>query len=164
MGNSVGFYAVADQLQAGRVGIPAMADFDLPTAETGAVSRNVQRLSVTTISAECDVPSQLQVTHSECVNMEAATSTQSLISMESGQCAGSCPEVPMDQEAEESEGQDGDEGETILPWRTSDRQVDLQVSVDTEQVATESERIVDVEMLTSRLICEETYDNNELKF
>ena len=161
MGNSVGFYAVADQLQAGRIGSTVLANFGLPIAETGLETGNVERLSVTTICAEDDVPSLVQLTHSDCANMESASSTQSLISVESGR---SCSEVQIGQEVLECEEVDDDACHTALPQRSSDMQDDIQVCVGTQCVDTESEGIdgvADVKRLTAKLICEESYDNNE---
>ncbi|MPC81814.1 hypothetical protein E2C01_076449 [Portunus trituberculatus] len=158
MGNSVGFYAVADQLQAGRIGSTVLANFGLPIAETGLESRNVERLSVTTICAEDDVPSLVQVTHSDCASMEAATSIQSLISVESGR---SCSEVQMGQEVQECEEVGGDASDRILTQRSSDVRDNIQVCVGPQRMDTESEETVDVKRLTARLIYEESYDNNE---
>lgn len=160
MGNSVGFYAVADQLSAGRVSSPAQTDLDMLITEAGATSRNVKRLSVTSISSQDGASSQVPVTPSVCVAMEARTSLQSLNSMEGCQSAASGTE-DQDQEAKETEEGCGSTVEVAaLPCSTSTSDDERHPYIGTPREQNILEGSDGTEGLKCEQFCKETYDNS----
>lgn len=161
MGNSVGFYAVADQLNAGRVSSPAQTDLDMLITETGAGSRNVKRLSVTSISSQHVAPSQVYAIPSECVDMETRASTQNLNAVESCHSGEFCSEVQRGQEPREME--EGDECIVVTaasPRNTSAGEDEHHSYEDKPLKHSNLEGPSDTTGLNFGHFCEETYDNN----
>lgn len=161
MGNSVGFYAVTDQLNAGRVGSPAQTDLNMLITETRMGSRNVKRLSVTSITAQDVAPSQGHAIPSKCVSMEARASAQSLNSEESSHSTGFCCEVQRGQEAREiEEGYDCIVETAASPRSTSAGEDECHSNVDSQREQSNLEGLVDTKGLYFGHFCEEAYDNN----
>lgn len=162
MGNSVGFYAVADQLNAGRVGSPAQSELDMLITETGVGSRNMKRLSVNSISSQGNTQSQACATSFECVDMEARISTPSSNSVESGQSAGFRFEVERSQEARDTEEGCDITIETAASSRTPCTDEDERHSyVDTPIREANVEGPSGTEGLDYEHFRDETFDNSE---
>lgn len=159
MGNSVGFYAVADQLSAGRVSSPAQTDLDMLITGAGAGSRNVKRLSVTSINSQDVALPQTHAVPSECVDMEARTLTQSLNIVEGCQSAGFCSEMPRGQEARDTEEYDSVSEPAVSPRSTSSGE-ERRSDVHDPREQTYREGLSGTEGLNYEHFCEEVYDNS----
>lgn len=161
MGNSVGFYAVADQLNAGRVSNPAQTDLDMLITERGAESRNVKRLSVTSINSQHVAPSHLHAIPTESIDMETGAPSQNRNSVESCHSGTFCSEVQRDQEAREmEEGHDCTVVTAASSRNTSAGEAEQYSSIDNSLEHSNFEGPSETAGLNFRHFCEETYDNN----